>query len=89
MRASACTTTLTTDLTDHGFSDSQKIEAPVRNTIPDQGPPVNDRNWGQNALNPQLKSDSANPDKAALGTEVGLADGFRFAGAIPEVANSR
>ena len=32
----------------------QKIEAPVRGTIPDQGPPVSERNWGQDVLNPHV-----------------------------------
>lgn len=41
----------------HRNERSQKIEAPVRDTIPDQGPPVSERDWGQEALNPDLKSD--------------------------------
>lgn len=35
----------------------QKIEAPVRDTIPDGGKPVDQRNWGQDDLNPDLKND--------------------------------
>ena len=65
----------------------QKIEAPVRDTIPDGGSPVSERNWGQEKLNPQLKSDQWNPDREFGST--GLVDSFRFAGAIPEIANSR
>ena len=50
---------------------------------------MSERNWGQDVLNPELKSDAFNPDKKILGTEVGIVDSFRFAGAVPEVANSR
>ena len=50
---------------------------------------VSERNWGQEALNPKLKQDQFNPDKKVLGTQVGLVDAMRFAGAIPETANSR
>ena len=56
----------------------QKIEAPVRGGIPDGGPPVSERNWGQEKLNPDLKSDKWNPEKKVLGTEVGIVDSFRY-----------
>ena len=61
----------------------------MRSGIPDQGPPVSERNWGQDTLNPDLKSDTWNPDKKVFGTPVGIVDAMRFAGAVPEVANSR
>ena len=35
--------------------------------------PVAERQWGQDVLNEELKSDRLNPDKAILGTEVGIA----------------
>lgn len=72
-----------------GQDSYSKIEAPVRDSIPDGGKPVADREWGQNQLNQQLKSKESNPDTEILGTEVGGADAMRFTGAIPEVANSR
>merc|ERR1712130_902813 len=55
-------------------------------TIPDGGKPVNQRNWGQEQLNPALKEDQ---DFKPLGSDISAADAMRFAGAIPEVANSR
>ena len=67
----------------------QTIEAPVRDTIPDGGPPVSDRNLGQEDLYNDFTSDRWNPDRKALGTKVGLVDAFRFTGAVPEVVNSR
>ena len=58
----------------------QKIEAPVRDSIPDGGKPVAERTWGQNELNKELKSEAFNPDTKILGTEVGGADAMRFTG---------
>ena len=56
----------------------------MRDTIPDGNPePVADRQWGQDVLNEELKSDRLNPDKKLLGTEVGIADAMRFTGGQP------
>ncbi|KAK9789762.1 hypothetical protein WJX73_003870 [Symbiochloris irregularis] len=78
------------ETSDQNSNDSYaQIEAPVRDGIPDGGKPVSDRNWGQETLNPELKSDQWNPEKKILGTKVGIVDSLRFAGAVPEVANSR
>jgi hypothetical protein len=72
--------------TSSGNDSYSKIEAPVRDTIPEGGKPVNQRNWGQEQLNPALKEDQ---DFKPLGSDISAADAMRFAGAIPEVANSR
>jgi hypothetical protein len=52
----------------------QKIEAPVRDTIPDGGKPVDQRNWGQEALNPELKNDQA---LKPPGSDISAADAMR------------
>merc|ERR1712130_140787 len=72
--------------TSTGQDSYSKIEAPVRDSIPDRGKPVSERNWGQEELNPALKADEA---LKPLGSDISAADAMRFAGAIPEVANSR
>lgn len=72
--------------TSSGQDSYSKIEAPVRDTIPDQGKPVEQRNWGQEELNPALKNDQL---LKPPGSDISAADAMRFAGAIPEVANSR
>jgi hypothetical protein len=72
--------------TSTGQDSYSKIEAPVRDSIPDGGKPVSERNWGQEELNPALKADEA---LKPLGSDISAADAMRFAGAIPEVANSR
>jgi hypothetical protein len=72
--------------TSSGQDSYSKIEAPVRDSIPDGGKPVDQRNWGQEELNPALKADQK---LKPPGSDVSAADAMRFAGAIPEVANSR
>jgi hypothetical protein len=68
-------------------SDSyQKIEAPVRDSIPDGGPPIRER---ENELDREIVASDGNREKEILGTEVSIADAFRFKGALPEVANCR
>ena len=72
--------------TSSGQDSYSKIEAPVRDTIPDGGKPVDQRNWGQEDLNPDLKNDQL---LKPFDSDISAADAMRFAGAIPEVANSR
>lgn len=55
----------------------QKIEAPVRSGIPDGGPPVDERNWGQNDLNPKIKAESSDPSKRFLGSDFSASETFR------------
>lgn len=68
-----------------------KIEAPVRETTPDSslygGKPVQERNWGQDDLNPELRDNT--PEWKPPGSDISAADAMRFTGAIPEVANAR
>ena len=55
----------------------------MRDTNPDGNPePVAERQWGQDVLNEELKSDRLNPDKQLLGTEIGIADAMRFTGEL-------
>ena len=55
----------------------------MRDTNPDGNPePVAERQWGQDVLNEELKSDRLNPDKEILGTEIGIADAMRFTGKL-------
>lgn len=61
----------------------------MRGGIPDGGKPVDERNWGQEKLNPELKAESSDPNKRFMGSDFSASDTMRFAGAIPEVANSR
>jgi hypothetical protein len=76
-----------------GEDDSyQKIEAPVRGgegkpgNIPDFGPPISER---QNELDREIVSSDGNREREILGSEVSIADSFRFKGALPEIANCR
>jgi len=64
----------------------QKIEAPVRGDAPDGGPPIRER---ENELDREIMASDGNREKEILGTEVSIADAFRFKGALPEVANCR
>jgi len=64
----------------------QKVEEPVRDTAPDQGPPLRER---QSELDRAIVSSAGNKEKEILGTDVSIADSFRFKGALPEIANSR
>ena len=45
------------------------------------GKPVEQRNWGQEELNPALKEDQA---LKPFDSDISAADAMRFAGAIPE-----
>ena len=45
------------------------------------GKPVDERNWGQEQLNPALKADQA---LKPFDSDISAADAMRFAGAIPE-----
>ena len=53
--------------TSSGEDSYSKIEAPVRDSIPDGGKPVSERNWGQNVLNAELKSKGWNRDTVSSG----------------------
>lgn len=53
----------------------QKIEAPVRDSIPDGGKPVDQRNWGQEELNPKLKD---SPDLKPFDSDISAADAMRY-----------
>jgi hypothetical protein len=64
----------------------QKIEAPVRDSAPDGGPPVRER---ETEFDREIMQSAGNKEKEILGTEVSIADAFRFKGALPEVANCR
>jgi len=64
----------------------ERIEAPVRDTVPDGGPPVAERRQGRDDM--FIQEDGA-AEKKVLGTEVALPDIMRFNGAGPEVINSR
>jgi hypothetical protein len=64
----------------------QKIEAPVRGDAPDGGPPIRER---ETELDREIVASDGNKEKELLGTEVSIADAFRFKGALPEVANCR
>lgn len=64
----------------------QKIEAPVRDSAPDGGPPIRER---ETELDREIVASDGNREKEILGSEVSIADAFRFKGALPEVANSR
>ncbi|KAK9861195.1 hypothetical protein WJX84_009569 [Apatococcus fuscideae] len=75
--------------TSSGQDSYSRIEAPVRDGIPDGGKPVDQRNWGQEKLNPEIKSESSDPSSRFMGSDFSASDTMRFAGAIPEVANSR
>ncbi|KAK9818461.1 hypothetical protein WJX74_005135 [Apatococcus lobatus] len=72
--------------TSSGSDSYSKIEAPVRDTIPDGSKPVAERDTESGGL---LRSKEFNRDTEVFGTEVGVADAMRFMGAIPEVANCR
>jgi len=69
-----------------------KIEAPVRGgegaegRIPDGGPPIRER---ENELDREIVASQGNKERDILGTEVSIADSFRFKGAAPEVINCR
>ena len=52
----------------------QKIEAPVRDSVPDGGKPVDQRNWGQEELNPALKN---SPDLKPFDSDISAADAMR------------
>lgn len=67
----------------------EKIEAPARQRagVPEYSERVSDQKTGPS--DSFLTSDTANPDRAILGTEVGVADAMRFQGAAPELINSR
>jgi len=64
----------------------ERIEAPVRDSVPDGGPPVAERREGRDDM--FIQTDGA-AEKRALGTEVAFPDIMRFNGAGPEVINSR
>lgn len=64
----------------------ERIEAPVRGSVPDGGPPVAERREGRDDM--FIQTDGA-AEKKALGTEVAFPDIMRFNGAGPEVINSR
>ncbi|KAK9867394.1 hypothetical protein WJX84_011296 [Apatococcus fuscideae] len=72
--------------TSSGTDSYAKIEAPVRDTIPDGARPVSERDTESGQL---LRSKEFNRDTEVFGTEIGVADAMRFMGAIPEVANCR
>lgn len=63
----------------------QQVEAPVRDSAPDQGPPMRER---QTELDRQIV-DVGQREKTITGSDNSIADSFRFKGALPEVANSR
>lgn len=60
----------------------QKIEEPVRSNFP-ENTDSGAQNFGpkQSEADDFLKSDTANPDKEILGTDVGIVDAMRFKGA--------
>ena len=60
----------------------QKIEAPVRSGIPDGGPPVSERNWGQEQLNPKMKAESSDDSKKVPGSEFSATEVFRCVTAL-------
>jgi hypothetical protein len=64
----------------------QKIEAPVRSAPSDGGPSIRDR---ETEFDREIVTSQGNKEKEILGTEVSIADAFRFKGALPEVANCR
>ncbi|CAL8460614.1 g143 [Coccomyxa elongata] len=67
----------------------QKLEAPVRNEVPEGiqvGPDVKDR---QTEADDFFKSDAVNPDRQILNSDVGFLEMMRFKGALPEILNSR
>jgi hypothetical protein len=64
----------------------QKIEAPVRDGPTDAGPSIRDR---ENELDREIVTSQGNKEKDILGTEVSIADAWRFKGALPEIANGR
>ena len=47
----------------------------MRDTIPDGGKPVAERNWGQEDLNPQLRDNS--PEWTPPGSDISAADAMR------------
>eukprot|EP00208_Stichococcus_sp_RCC1054_P001695 CAMPEP_0206148780 /NCGR_PEP_ID=MMETSP1473-20131121/37433_1 /ASSEMBLY_ACC=CAM_ASM_001109 /TAXON_ID=1461547 /ORGANISM="Stichococcus sp, Strain RCC1054" /LENGTH=221 /DNA_ID=CAMNT_0053546203 /DNA_START=101 /DNA_END=766 /DNA_ORIENTATION=+ len=63
----------------------QQVEADVRGSPPDQGPPIRER---QTELDRQIV-DVGQREKTITGSDNSIADSFRFKGALPEVANSR
>lgn len=72
---------------DNNQTDSyERIEAPVRGSAPDGGPPVAQRREGRDDM--MIQTDGA-AEKKVLGTEVAFPDIMRFNGAGPEVINSR
>lgn len=72
---------------DNNQKDSyERIEAPVRDSVPDGGPPVAERREGRDDMFIQIDGAA---EKKALGTEVAFPDIMRFNGAGPEVINSR
>lgn len=66
----------------------EKLEAPVRpeSSPLNVGPKVSDR---QSEADEFLKSDTANPDRALLNSDVGFLDAMRFKGSAPEIINCR
>lgn len=67
-----------------GSDSYQKVETPSRKA--ESVPKYEERT---SKFDDTLTSSSANPDKAAFGTEVGVTDAMRFQGAAPELINSR
>jgi len=63
-----------------------EIEAPVRDSAPDGGPPIRER---ATEFDREIVTSAGNREKEILGSEVSIADAFRFKGALPEVANCR
>ena len=49
----------------------------MRGGIPDQGKPVDERNWGQEKLNPALKAESSDPNKRFMGSDFSASDTMR------------
>lgn len=63
-----------------------RLEAPVRGSAPDGGPPVEAR---LNQLDQLLIQNDAPEEKRFLNNEVAFPDAMRFKGAAPEVINAR
>ncbi len=53
----------------------------MRDSAPDGGPPIRER---ATELDREIVTSDGNREKEILGTEVSLADSWRFKGALPE-----
>lgn len=58
----------------------------MRDSAPDGGPPMRER---ETEFDREIVTSAGNREKEILGSEVSIADAFRFKGALPEVANCR